>query len=157
VDPSNASNGCIELVEGSHNMNVPISKDNCIVPAWVGAQKWVPVEMKAGNSLKSSKQNMKFSNRLITDFDSATNELLIFGSALAHRSGPNYSTQDRRTVYATYNPKIEGDLHDAYYGKRAKLWPATHKRKDGVNYSEGVQDYAYGTPMRTIETLGVDS
>jgi len=78
-------------------------------------------------------------------------DLLIFGSSLAHRSGPNLSTEDRRAVYATYNRKIEGDLHDAYYEKRAKLWPATHKRKDGEDYSDGVRDYAYGTPMRTIE------
>jgi hypothetical protein len=29
-------------------MNVPIGKDNCIAPAWVGAQKWKSLNMKAG-------------------------------------------------------------------------------------------------------------
>ncbi len=80
-----------------------------------------------------------------------TGHLMIFGSSLAHRSGPNSSTEDRRAVYATYNTKSEGDLHDAYYEKRTKLYPATHKRLPGVDYSSGVQNYAYGTPMRSIE------
>ncbi|KAK0099288.1 hypothetical protein ONS96_008519 [Cadophora gregata f. sp. sojae] len=78
-------------------------------------------------------------------------EMMIFGSSLAHRSGPNASSKDRRAVYATYNSVSEGDLHDAYYERRAKLYPATHKRKEGVDYSKGAQNYAYGTPMRSIE------
>lgn len=77
--------------------------------------------------------------------------MMVFGSSLAHRSGPNASSKDRRAVYATYNSKSEGDLHDAYYERRAKFYPATHKRKQGVDYSNGAQNYAYGTPMRSIE------
>ena len=77
--------------------------------------------------------------------------MMIFGSSLAHRSGANASSKDRRAVYATYNSKSEGDLHDAYYERRAKLYPATHKRKEGTDYSKGAQNYAYGTPMRSIE------
>ncbi|TVY81038.1 Phytanoyl-CoA dioxygenase [Lachnellula suecica] len=127
VDDSNVLNGCIEVVEGSHKMHVPIGNDNCIKPEWVQAQKWLHVELKAG-------------------------DLLIFGSSLAHRSGPNLSAEGRRAVYATYNCKSEGDLHDAYYEKRARLFPATHKRMPGVDYSIGAQSYAYGTPMRSIES-----
>ncbi|KAH7327484.1 hypothetical protein BKA65DRAFT_555038 [Rhexocercosporidium sp. MPI-PUGE-AT-0058] len=126
ADDATSLNGCLELVEGSHKMAVPIGNDNCITPEWVAAQKWLPVEMSAG-------------------------ETMIFGSSLAHRSGPNASSKDRRAVYATYNSKIEGDLHDAYYEKRAKLYPATHKREKGVDYSSGAKNYAYGTPMRSIE------
>ncbi|KAH7400303.1 hypothetical protein BKA64DRAFT_622965 [Cadophora sp. MPI-SDFR-AT-0126] len=126
ADDATSLNGCLEIVEGSHKMDVPIGSDNCITPEWVAAQKWVHVEMKAG-------------------------EMMIFGSSLAHRSGPNASTKDRRALYATYNSKSEGNLHDAYYERRAKLYPATHKRKQGVDYSSGAQNYAYGTPMRSIE------
>ncbi|KAL2061153.1 hypothetical protein VTL71DRAFT_7426 [Oculimacula yallundae] len=126
ADDATPLNGCLEVVDESHKVEVPIGSDNCIVPNWVQAQKWVPVEMKAG-------------------------DMMIFGSSLAHRSGPNASEKDRRAVYATYNSNTEGDLHDAYYERRAKLWPATHKRKEGVDYSSGAKNYAYGTPMRTIE------
>ncbi|KAG4444157.1 hypothetical protein IFR05_000386 [Cadophora sp. M221] len=126
ADDATSLNGCLEVVEGSHKMTVPIGTDNCITPDWVAARNWIPVEMKAG-------------------------ELMIFGSSLAHRSGPNASSKDRRAVYATYNSKSEGDLHDAYYERRAKLYPATHKRREGVDYSSGAQNYAYGTPMRSVE------
>jgi hypothetical protein len=48
VDPSNSTNGGLEVVEGSHEMNVPVGKDNCTEPDWVRQQKWTPVELEAG-------------------------------------------------------------------------------------------------------------
>lgn len=48
VDPSDMTNGGLEVVEGSHDMDVPIGNDNCIEPAWVNEQTWTPVELKAG-------------------------------------------------------------------------------------------------------------
>jgi 2-aminoethylphosphonate dioxygenase len=78
-------------------------------------------------------------------------ELLIFGSYLAHRSGPNKSSSSRKAIYATYNCKREGDLHDAYYEDRAKLWPATHKRIEGEKYEVGALRYGFGSPMLSVE------
>jgi ectoine hydroxylase-related dioxygenase (phytanoyl-CoA dioxygenase family) len=95
VDSSTPENGCLEVVEGSHKMDIPISESNTISPEWVERQTWRPVPMKAG-------------------------EILIFGTSLAHRSEANKSQQARRAVYATYNPAGDGDLHDAYYKKRAE-------------------------------------
>jgi 1-deoxy-D-xylulose 5-phosphate reductoisomerase len=49
VDASNMSNGGLEVVEGSHLMDVPIDHtDNCIEKNWVENQKWVPVELEPG-------------------------------------------------------------------------------------------------------------
>lgn len=46
------TNGGLEVVEGSHLMDVPIDRtDNCIEKSWVNGQKWVPVELEAGVSL----------------------------------------------------------------------------------------------------------
>jgi Phytanoyl-CoA dioxygenase (PhyH) len=78
-------------------------------------------------------------------------QLLIFGSYLAHRSGPNNSDSDRNAIYATYNCKSEGDLHDEYYADRAKLWPPTHKRQAGENYDEGAMRYGFGSPMLSVD------
>ncbi|KFY17221.1 hypothetical protein V492_00815 [Pseudogymnoascus sp. VKM F-4246] len=128
VDESNMSNGGLEVVEGSHQMDVPIAKaDNCIEPAWVADHTWLPVELEAG-------------------------QILIFGSYLAHRSGANKSSSDRKAIYATYNCKREGDLHDDYYADRAKLWPATHKRQEGMKYEEGALRYGFGSPMLTVDS-----
>lgn len=126
VDETNMSNGGLEVVEGSHLMTVPVSpKDNCIEEHWVASQKWVPVELKPG-------------------------QLLVFGSYLAHRSGQNNSSKDRKAIYATYNCKSEGNLHDAYYADRRVIWPATHMRKEGEKYEQGALRYGFGSPMLTV-------
>lgn len=49
VDASNMTNGGLEVVDGSHNVSVPIDpKTNCITDEWVASQKWTPVELEAG-------------------------------------------------------------------------------------------------------------
>lgn len=75
----------------------------------------------------------------------------MFGSYLAHRSGPNNSDADRKAIYATYNCKREGDLHDDYYTDREKLWPPTHKRANGQKYEEGALRYGFGSPMLSVD------
>ncbi|OAP61447.1 hypothetical protein AYL99_03650 [Fonsecaea erecta] len=125
VDPSDMSNGGLEVVDGSHEMHVPIGEDNCIEPGWVKEQTWTPVELKAG-------------------------QVLVFGSYLAHRSGANHSNQDRKALYATYNCAREGDLHDEYYAHRKMVWPPAQLRKEGEEYKEGALRYGYGSPMLSM-------
>lgn len=49
VDPSNIRNGGLEVVDGSHEVDVPINKaTNCIETTWVDSQTWTPVELEAG-------------------------------------------------------------------------------------------------------------
>ncbi|KAF7887820.1 uncharacterized protein EAF01_010974 [Botrytis porri] len=128
IDPANQKNGGMEVVSGSHKMEISISADKTLEKSWVKSQEWIPVNLEAG-------------------------DILIFGTSFAHRSGPNNSTDDRRVLYATYNRAVDGDNHDAYYLERAKRYPSTHHRVPGVDYINGSKDYAYGTPMLTIERL----
>lgn len=107
-------------------MAVPVGADNCIEPAWAKTHTWTPADLAAG-------------------------ELLIFGSYLAHRSGANESSKDRKAVYATYNCAREGDLHDPYYVDRKIHWPATHERVEGTDYSLGALRYGYGSPMLSVD------
>ncbi|CAL5871536.1 uncharacterized protein PFLUO_LOCUS5789 [Penicillium psychrofluorescens] len=127
VDEMGPTNGGLEVVDGSHRMEVPLGADRCIEPAWVKQHPWVPCDLQSG-------------------------DILVFGSYLAHRSGANTSTKDRKAIYATYNCAAEGNLHDQYYADRRQLWPATHLRKDGESYEEGRARYAYGSPMLTVDT-----
>ena len=122
VDDMTPENGCLDVVPGSHKVQVPIAADKCIAKDWEAAQTWVPVPMKAG-------------------------DLLVFGSYLAHRSGPNNSPRPRAAIYATYNGESEGDKHDSYYAHRRRVWPPTKERVPGVDYSEGAMTYAFGSPM----------
>lgn len=49
VDASNMTNGGLEVVEGSHLMDVPIDlADNCIKKTWAEEQNWVQVELEVG-------------------------------------------------------------------------------------------------------------
>ncbi|KAF7157837.1 hypothetical protein CNMCM5623_002271 [Aspergillus felis] len=129
VDEMNAENGGLEVVDGSHLMGIPLGRDRCIEQFWVESHEWTSCNLKPG-------------------------DILIFGSYLAHRSGANRSTKDRRAIYATFNRKAEGDLHDQYYEDRKKLWPATHLRKEGESYEEGRARYAFGSPMLTVDGRG---
>jgi ectoine hydroxylase-related dioxygenase (phytanoyl-CoA dioxygenase family) len=127
VDTTDMSNGGLEVVEKSQDIDIPLGSDRCLESLWVKSQIWKPVELAPG-------------------------ELLVFGSYLAHRSGPNKSSSDRKALYATYNCASEGDLHDAYYEDRKKLWPSTHLRVEGKDYSEGAMRYGFGSPMLSVET-----
>jgi hypothetical protein len=72
VDVSNMSNGGLEVVEGSHLMDVPIDRsDNCIEKSWVEKQKWVPVELEAGKIFHPTCSKKPYNNtrlRTITRF-----------------------------------------------------------------------------------------
>lgn len=123
VDEATPENGCLEVVPGSHKMEVPIGDDNCIKPEWEAEQEWVPVPLKPGDTL-------------------------IFGSFLAHRSGSNRSQNRRAALYATFNALSDGgDRHTAYYIKRRQEWPPTAERVQGKDYSLGAKLYGFGSPM----------
>ncbi|KAL6691000.1 hypothetical protein J3F84DRAFT_398014 [Trichoderma pleuroticola] len=119
VDKSTLNNGGLEVVDASHNMDIPLNvEDHCITNEWVDSHEWKPVELEPG-------------------------QLLIFTSYLAHRSGPNHSNENRKALYATYNRASEGDLHQDYYELRKKEWPATHMREEGESYEDGALRYAF--------------
>uniref|UniRef100_A0A0W0EU37 Putative PhyH-domain-containing protein n=1 Tax=Moniliophthora roreri TaxID=221103 RepID=A0A0W0EU37_MONRR len=119
AEPATLDNGCLEVVAGSHKESVPIGNDNCIETSWCDKQTWTPVPLKTG-------------------------EFLIFGSYLAHRSGPNNSPNGRAAIYATYNAVSDGgDKHDAYYADRRKNWPPTADRVPGEKYAKGAKVYGY--------------
>jgi ectoine hydroxylase-related dioxygenase (phytanoyl-CoA dioxygenase family) len=48
VDDMNAVNGGLEVVNGSHRMQVPLGSDRCIEPAWVKSHEWTPCDLQPG-------------------------------------------------------------------------------------------------------------
>lgn len=99
VDEATPENGCIEVVAGSHKMNVQLAHGGAIAKAWEDAHEWIKVPLKPG-------------------------DVLLFGSHLAHRSGPNRTDSSRSMIYATYNCKADGeDLRQQYYKHRRENFP----------------------------------
>jgi hypothetical protein len=97
VDDALVGNGCLEVVSGRHQELLPMDDTGCIRADVAADLAWVPVEVRAG-------------------------ETLWFHSRTPHRSGPNLGPTPRRALYPTYNALAEGDRRAAYYEqKRAEL------------------------------------
>lgn len=119
IDESNVTNGCLEVVNGQHQVLLPMDERGCIVEEWVTQHEWHPVEMEAG-------------------------DVLIFHSHTPHRSGTNKSSRDRRAIYPTFNASREGNLRDAYYEEKLRIFRETAHTTDTVRISlindfEGIQ------------------
>jgi 2-aminoethylphosphonate dioxygenase len=102
VDAATRENGYLEVVAGSHLMNVELSHGGAISKTWEDAHEWTPVPLQPG-------------------------DLLLFGSHLAHRSAANKTSQSRSSVYATYHCQKDGlDLRRRYYEDRRANFPPDH-------------------------------
>lgn len=100
VDTATPANGCIEVVPGSHRMSdIELSHGGAIAQTWQDKHEWVPVPLEPG-------------------------DVLLFGSHLAHRSGPNRTAGSRSMIYATYaSEKDGGELRREYYEHRREAFP----------------------------------
>jgi hypothetical protein len=93
IDDSGIENGCLEVVNGMHQEVLPTDDTGCIRADIVESMTWMPVEVRAGQTL-------------------------WFHSRTPHRSGPNSSADARRALYPTYNAASEGDLRADYYRQK---------------------------------------
>ena len=97
VDDSLLQNGCLEVVSARHQDLLPMDERGCIRNDVVEGFDWQSVEVRAG-------------------------EVLWFHSLAPHRSGPNNSSHPRRAIYPTYNSLSQGNLRDAYYAEKLRMF-----------------------------------
>ncbi|KAK6538331.1 hypothetical protein TWF694_011209 [Orbilia ellipsospora] len=123
MDAQNSENGCVEIVPGSHTMDIPLVGGGSIDPEWESKQNFIKLPLEPG-------------------------DILIFGSSLAHRSGPNKTASQRAAFFATYNYKEDGTaLREKYYAHRRKYFPPDHERTMGEGYDNGWERYAFSAPF----------
>lgn len=123
VDEATEANGCLEVVAGSHKMDVELKHGGHISEAWEKSHEWIKVPLSPG-------------------------DILFFGSHLAHRSGANRTDKSRRMVYATYHQVSDGtDLRDRYYVDRRLNFPPEHEKEAGKDYSMGWTRYGFAAPF----------
>ncbi|KAJ2770940.1 hypothetical protein IWQ56_001980 [Coemansia nantahalensis] len=124
VDGSYVENGCLHVVPGSHadECIIPHHENGAINEEWCAAQEWVPVECDSG-------------------------DILIFGSYLAHKSGPNMSDVSRANLYMTYNPLAEGDMRDEYYATKRREFPPLNERDPDKDYAEAAKKFNFANPI----------
>ena len=111
IDASNQQNGCLEMAKGGHKRGLlKMTESLVITDEVVQSLEWEPVETSPG-------------------------DLLLFGSLIPHRSGPNSSAHPRRAAYITYNPKSSGSHRHAYYQRKRETFPPEIERIPGRDYS----------------------
>ncbi|KAJ5603394.1 hypothetical protein N7537_006350 [Penicillium hordei] len=54
VDGMNAANGGLEVVNGSHCMDIPLGSDRCIASDWAESNVWTPAELESGMQIAKS-------------------------------------------------------------------------------------------------------
>lgn len=124
VDPSHEGNGCLEMALGRHRVGLlEMDGSQSLSEAAIAQERWQPVTTEPG-------------------------DLVLFGSFLPHRSGPNLSDRSRRAAYLTYNGISQGVRRDAYYSDKRRVFPPEIEREAGRDYSDtGL--YNIGNPIRT--------
>jgi ectoine hydroxylase-related dioxygenase (phytanoyl-CoA dioxygenase family) len=123
IDAATVKNGCLEVVPGSHRMNVELAEGGRISDAWVARHQWISIPLNPG-------------------------DILFFGSHLAHKSGPNNSDDRRASLYATFSAKADGQgLREKYYAHRRRAFPPDHEREEEKSYEEGWKTYGFAAPF----------
>ena len=111
-DDSTEENGCLEVVPGDWpNESLPMKPDLTIAEQTVASLDWQSLPTRAG-------------------------DIVMFGSYLPHRSGKNLSAGSRRALYATYNRLSDGDVRDAYFAEKRRVFPPDVERKPGAVYDD---------------------
>ena len=110
VDASTTGNGCLSVVDGQHHALLPVNDRGCIIDEWVQDHEWHHVEMEPG-------------------------DVLFFHSHTPHRSGPNTSQRDRRAIYPTFNAASQGNLRNAYYEEKLRIFRDTAHTASNVRIS----------------------
>lgn len=124
IDASHEENGCLEMAFGRHEAGLlHMDESQSLSQGAIAQERWEPMATAPG-------------------------DLVLFGSFLPHRSGPNRSDRPRRAAYLTYNGVSEGSRRDAYYAEKRRVFPPEIEREPGRDYSDtGV--YNIGNPIRT--------
>ncbi|KAJ5646486.1 hypothetical protein N7490_002858 [Penicillium lividum] len=123
IDAATLENGCLEVVPGSHKMDVEFEDSGRIKHSWEAAREWITLPLDPG-------------------------DMIIFGSHLAHRSAENKTQKSRSSLYATFHSKSDGlDLREKYYKHRMENFPPEHEREKGKDYSAGYRTYGFAAPF----------
>ena len=123
VDATTVRNGCLEMGVGRHQEGLfEMTADQVLSESSIATVDWVLLETKAG-------------------------DLVLFGSMIPHRSGPNRSQNARRAAYITYNAVSEGTRRDDYYQQKREVFPPEIERIPGRDYTNSGL-YNIGNPIR---------
>ena len=123
VDATTVLNGCLEMGVGRHKEGLfHMTADQVLSDTSISKIDWIPLETEPG-------------------------DLVLFGSMIPHRSGPNRSEHARRAAYITYNAASAGTRRVDYYQQKREVFPPEVERVPGRDYSNSGL-YNIGNPIQ---------
>lgn len=109
IDATTLENGCLEMPTGPRNAALIGSEWTPLTPSELKSIEWIPVTTMPG-------------------------DVLFFDSYVPHTSKPNFTAQQRRVLYVTYNGQSYGDQRANYYADKRAAFPPDIDRRPGDNY-----------------------
>lgn len=94
ADPATLKNGCLHFAAGQHKRGlIDLDASGCIASPTAESMEWKPCPVAPG-------------------------DVVFFCSYTPHFSGPNDTSDSRRSLYVTYNAASAGDCRLRYYADR---------------------------------------
>ena len=122
IDAATPENGGLEVAKGRFSEALPQNPDGTLSEETIAQIEFLPVPLYPGDAL-------------------------LFDSNVPHRSPANRGTSLRRAVFATFNRAMDGDLRDAYFCNKRKVFPPECERVPGTDYSAAESVYNLGNPI----------
>ncbi len=98
VDENTHENGCLEVCVDARRASLMGEPWQPLADEAVAHLPFVPIPMSPG-------------------------DVVLFDSYLVHRSAPNRTDRARRVLYATYNPRSQGDHYARYFADKHASYP----------------------------------
>ncbi len=109
IDAATLENGCLELATAPR-------------PSGLVGREWSPL---------TAEELRPFELRAVP---TRPGDVLFFDSFVPHASKPNFSGEQRRILYLTYNRAADGDQRAKYYADKRAGFPPDIERLPGVEY-----------------------
>jgi hypothetical protein len=109
IDRATTENGCLEMSDAPR------------VAGLIG-REWAPLTEAEMGAIG------------LTPVPTEPGDVLFFDSYAPHASKPNFTTEQRRILYLTYNAASHGDHRRRYYDDKRKSFPPDIERLAGVDY-----------------------
>lgn len=131
VDAQTPANGCLEFVPGSHKATPSLVNGGRISDEWEKNHDFVKLDLKPG-------------------------DVVVFGSRIAHRSGPNLTSKRRAAIFGTYHFEAHRpEMSAEYWAHRRVNFPPDHEREEGESYEAGFKLFGYSSPFTKPEVTNV--
>jgi 2-aminoethylphosphonate dioxygenase len=138
IDDMTKENGCLRVCKGTWHQGNAVA---CIAP-----EGDPEVGGRAGGIVPDVVPTLEW-----TDIECRAGDCFFFNGFIPHRSGSNTTSEPRRAVFFTYNPRRHGDFRSQYYKNLADI---RQRWKDKL-VSQMEHDYTSDlAAMSTVPTGG---